>query len=261
MCCEMTDARSGYVALLSEDGSENEVLFLESGGMPCSVDENLPMPIRGLRSESYRTGKPAYDNNFMNSEWVKYMPDGHVQLKNVMFAPLVIEEKAVGLIGLANKKDDFNNNDARLASGFGEIASVALQNSRTLDQLRDALTKVKKTEEKLKVIATTDELTECYNRRAFNDNLKKNIARAKRYKETFSLFMLDIDNFKAINDSTGHNTGDQILKAFVSKVKKKDIIEVVKFCLSKKNAVKEMSDRTYLLPISDLNKLSELIVK
>ena len=141
--CEMTGARSGYVALLSEAGSENEVLFLESGGMDCTVDENLPMPIRGLRSESYRTGKSVYDNDFMNSEWVKFMPAGHVLLENVMFAPLMIEGKAVGLIGLANKKGDFNDNDARLASAFGDIASVALQNSRNLDQLRDALARIK----------------------------------------------------------------------------------------------------------------------
>jgi hypothetical protein len=41
-----TGATSGYVALLSPDGSENEVLFLEAGGQPCTVDAILPMPIR-----------------------------------------------------------------------------------------------------------------------------------------------------------------------------------------------------------------------
>ncbi len=50
-CCAVTGAKSGYVALLSSDGSENEVLFLESGGMPCTVDPSLPMPIRGLRED------------------------------------------------------------------------------------------------------------------------------------------------------------------------------------------------------------------
>ena len=52
-CCEMTGAVSGYVALLSENGQENEVLFLEAGGLPCSVDPELPMPIRGLRATVY----------------------------------------------------------------------------------------------------------------------------------------------------------------------------------------------------------------
>lgn len=55
-CREMTGALSGYVALLNEDGSENEVLFLDAGGLPCSVDPELPMPIRGLRATAYETG-------------------------------------------------------------------------------------------------------------------------------------------------------------------------------------------------------------
>lgn len=45
---------AGYVALLDETCSENEVLFLASGGLPCTVDPNLPMPIRGLRAEAYK---------------------------------------------------------------------------------------------------------------------------------------------------------------------------------------------------------------
>lgn len=143
VCCELTGARSGYVALLNDSGEENEVLFLESGGLECTVDPDLPMPIRGLRSESYRTGKPVFNNTFMKSEWVKYMPEGHVVLENVLFAPLVIEEKAVGLLGLANKAGDFTQKDAELAGTFGELASIALQNSRNLDQLREALNNIK----------------------------------------------------------------------------------------------------------------------
>ena len=134
-CREMTGAVSGYVALLSQDGQENEVLFLEAGGMPCTVDPELPMPIRGLRAIAYETHKAAYDNNFMNSEWVKYMPGGHVVLKNVMFSPLNIEGKTVGIMGLANKPSDFTDADAEIATAFGELAAIALANSRYLDLL------------------------------------------------------------------------------------------------------------------------------
>ncbi|MBW1694648.1 MAG: hypothetical protein JRJ41_10925, partial [Deltaproteobacteria bacterium] len=41
---DLIGATSGYVALLSEDGMENEVLFLDDGGLSCTVDPNLPMP-------------------------------------------------------------------------------------------------------------------------------------------------------------------------------------------------------------------------
>jgi transcriptional regulator with GAF, ATPase, and Fis domain len=139
-CKDLIGATSGYVALLSDTGEENEVLFLEAGGLSCDVDPELPMPIRGLRSEAYYSNKAVYHNDFMNSEWVDFMPKGHVVLKNVMFAPLVIDEKTVGLIGLANKATDFDDNDAKIATGFGELAAIALQNSQNLDERIATLT-------------------------------------------------------------------------------------------------------------------------
>lgn len=134
-CKDLLGATAGYVALLSEDGHENEVLFLDAGGEPCTVDPALPMPIRGLRAESYHHNKAFYDNDFTGSEWMKFMPDGHVALSNVMFAPMIIDGKAVGLLGLSNKDGDFTDNDAQLATAFGEMAAVALLNSRRLEEL------------------------------------------------------------------------------------------------------------------------------
>lgn len=133
--CSMTGARAGYVALLSDDGSENEVMFLEAGGNPCTVDPSLPMPIRGLRAEAYHSGKPAYHNDFMASDWTRFLPEGHVAMRNVMFAPLNIENKTVGIIGLANKDADFTDFDATIAGAMGEVAAIALKNSRNLDLL------------------------------------------------------------------------------------------------------------------------------
>lgn len=134
-CKKFTGATAGYVALLSDDGSENEVLFLDSGGIPCTVDPNLPMPIRGLRAEAYTSGKTVYDNDFAASEWMKFMPPGHARLENVMFTPLAIENRVVGLIGLANKPGGFDEKDAATATAFGGIASVALKNHRNVEKL------------------------------------------------------------------------------------------------------------------------------
>lgn len=133
---QITGATAGYVALLSEDGSENEVLFLDSGGLDCSVDPSLPMPIRGLRATAFSSGKSVYHNDFMRSEWARFLPEGHVLLRNVMFAPLVIDHRTVGIMGLANKPEGFTDRDAEMASAFAEFASIALYNSRTLDRLR-----------------------------------------------------------------------------------------------------------------------------
>jgi len=136
-CKELLGALAGYVALLSKDEKENEVLFLDAGGLPCSVDPSLPMPIRGLRAEAYSTGKAVYSNDFPSSEWASLMPEGHVVLKNVLFSPLTVDNKTVGIIGLANKPSAFTERDAQMASAFGEIASVALINSRMLEKLEE----------------------------------------------------------------------------------------------------------------------------
>ncbi len=135
-CARVIGAKAGYVALLSEDGKENELLFLEDGGMPCTVDPNLPMPIRGLRAEAYESGRVVFDNEFMKSKWVKYMPKGHMGLENVLFAPLNIEGKTVGIMGLAIKEGGFNEHDTRLAEAFGEYAAIALQNSKYINMMK-----------------------------------------------------------------------------------------------------------------------------
>jgi PAS domain S-box-containing protein len=128
ICKNLIGATSGYIALLSTDGTENEVLFLDSGELPCTVDPKLPMPVRGLRAEAYHKTKAVYHNNFSKSKFIKFMPSGHVRLNNVLFAPMTIKEKTIGILGLANKPEDFTENDARMATAFGELAAVALMN-------------------------------------------------------------------------------------------------------------------------------------
>ena len=144
ICSQTIGSLSGYIALLSDDGLENEVLFLEDGGLPCTVDPDLPMPIRGLRQQAYQSGEVVYDNAFMDSQWTGYLPDGHVALNSVMFAPLIINAKVVGVMGLANKRSDFTENDARIAKGFGELAAIGLKNARLQDK-RDLAEKEKQT--------------------------------------------------------------------------------------------------------------------
>ncbi|MBU3947512.1 MAG: sigma 54-interacting transcriptional regulator [Proteobacteria bacterium] len=136
-CKELIGASSGYVALLSIDGIENEVLFLDSGGLPCNVDSKLPMPIRGLRAEAYRTGKTVYENNFSNSSWIQFIPKGHVRLNNVLFSPLAIGGKVVGIMGIANKSGGFTEDDSRMATSFGELASIALMNSMSIETIKE----------------------------------------------------------------------------------------------------------------------------
>ncbi len=138
-CAGIIGATSGYVALLSEETGENKVLFLESGGRPCAVDPNLSMPVRGLRAEaSCSRNETVYDNSFQDGQLMEFMPEGHVILENVMFAPLLIKGKTLGIIGIANKPGGFTDYDAQLASAFGELAAISLRNAKNLQALEES---------------------------------------------------------------------------------------------------------------------------
>jgi len=71
---------------------------------------------------------------------------------------------------------------------------------------------LKKRDEKIINAAITDQLTGIYNRTYFNEYMEKQLARAGRYKESISFIMADLDGFKGLNDTHGHQAGDAVLK-------------------------------------------------
>ena len=79
--------------------------------------------------------------------------------------------------------------------------------------------KLKEANDKLKDLAYIDYLTGVLNRRALIDRLGQEMERSKREFKPLSLILLDIDSFKEINDTYGHLTGDQVLKAFARSIK------------------------------------------
>ncbi len=69
---------------------------------------------------------------------------------------------------------------------------------------------------KLEELSYTDELTKAHNRRYFFEKLNQEFSRAKRYNQVFSIIMLDIDDFKLVNDEFGHPVGDELLIMFAN---------------------------------------------
>lgn len=74
----------------------------------------------------------------------------------------------------------------------------------------------KKKELKLFDQATRDPLTNCYNRRQFEELAKNEVQRSRRYNHPFCLFMIDADHFKNVNDTHGHAVGDLVLQALAN---------------------------------------------
>jgi diguanylate cyclase (GGDEF)-like protein/PAS domain S-box-containing protein len=82
------------------------------------------------------------------------------------------------------------------------------------------ITKIKEMEDKLKKLSITDQLTQIYNRVKFHEALGEEIKRHRRYETDLSIIMFDIDHFKSINDTHGHDIGDDVLVTLVEVVKK-----------------------------------------
>jgi len=99
-----------------------------------------------------------------------------------------------------------------LTSLFGIIANFIIQ--RDLKQITDQARQLAENKELLREHAIRDDLTNLFNRRYLDEILHHEIQRATRSQSSIGLIMLDIDNFKHINDSLGHSTGDIVLREF-----------------------------------------------
>ncbi|QKF77437.1 GGDEF domain-containing protein [Arcobacter defluvii] len=73
------------------------------------------------------------------------------------------------------------------------------------------ITSLYEIQKKLEEQATVDELTKVYNRKSFNERLKEKIEMFRRYESNFCLALVDIDDFKKVNDTFGHDIGDEVL--------------------------------------------------
>ncbi|MCU4675674.1 sensor domain-containing diguanylate cyclase [Catenovulum sp. 2E275] len=111
--------------------------------------------------------------------------------------------------------------------GIG-IALEALMLAFILSYRIKLLEKLKASQEELKYQAATDSMTQLFNRRYFNDNACQLVQKCRQDKQTVSVIIVDIDNFKRINDTYGHQTGDKVIIHFAnilkSSVRKQDLV-------------------------------------
>lgn len=128
------------------------------------------------------------------------------RIKSFLTIPMRAHKSVIGIFYLASTFENaFNPETIEILNIIANEATIVINNAIFYDQF--------------KLLAITDGLTKCYNHRHFQEVLENEFQRAKRYKLTFSLLIGDIDNFKKINDTYGHQTGDVILKGIASLLK------------------------------------------
>ena len=90
--------------------------------------------------------------------------------------------------------------------------------SHFISQIKD-ITETRELEHRLRTLASQDPVTHLLNRRRFEDELGRQVARCRRYGETACLMILDVDDFKGVNDAYGHRVGDAALHQVASILK------------------------------------------
>lgn len=78
--------------------------------------------------------------------------------------------------------------------------------------LLEEIARLRAENDQLRELATRDELTGCPNRRALTEAMEREVARSRRYNMPLCLAVVDLDDFKAFNDTQGHAAGDQLLR-------------------------------------------------
>ncbi|MBM9514889.1 PAS domain-containing protein [Desulfogranum marinum] len=167
------------------------------------------------------SGKPVISNDPATDPRGAVFPKGHPRIMSFIGIPIIYGDKLVGVVGLANRPGGYDQKSldciSPVIAGLGQII-VARWESEARENA----------EAKLLELATTDSLTGAINRRGFNTHLGAIIASNSRYPEETALLMLDIDHFKSVNDTYGHDAGDQVLIKLVQQlqsiIRKVDIL-------------------------------------
>jgi diguanylate cyclase (GGDEF)-like protein len=124
-----------------------------------------------------------------------------------MAAPIVAGGELLGALEVAAgvQREPFQTADIDLLSAAVAQAGVAILNARRHERAQE--------------LASADRLTGLWNHGEFFQRLSEEVARARRHNLTFSLLILDLDNFKAVNDSRGHRQGDSLLRQFAQRIR------------------------------------------
>lgn len=167
-------------------------------------------PGEGIAGRVYMTARPMIVNNIQDDDF--FIESETSFVKSIACIPMVVYNDVIGVINVTNKREerDFSDEDLQMLKAVADQAAVAVNKAQLWD------------------MAVTDSLTGLYVRRYFMAKLQEEIRRADRYNRVISIVMADLDRFKNINDTYGHDAGDRVLqtigKFFQNNIREVDML-------------------------------------
>ncbi len=204
----LAGAEKGSLMLVEDDASCLTVKAAKG------IHKRLQSEIRIMEGEGVagwvlREGMPLIVEDIRKNEW-GFTERSKYRTSSFISIPLKIGEKTIGVLNISDKLtgEVFSEEDFLLLRSFASYASIALERSNYYSLAGQ-----------LKELSITDSLTGLFNRRYFEERFFEEIHRSERHSLSFSLAMLDIDDFKLFNDSEGHLAGDEVLKYIANMAK------------------------------------------
>lgn len=155
-------------------------------------------PGEGVSGRVFETGEPVYIPDVRSSPEFRYYGGRRMDVRSFMCLPLLSRGKAIGVLNVNHSEP--NAFDAESLATMRVLASylaIAIENANLFRFV--------------KTLAEKDSLTLLYNHGAFHEKLGIELERAARYGRPLSVLMMDLDDFKGVNDAYGHILGDRIL--------------------------------------------------
>jgi diguanylate cyclase (GGDEF)-like protein len=206
----LADADSDLLGIVAAAGPAAET----TRNVRLSTSADCPEG-RGLAGTAFRTREPCVSNDYLNDDRVRIfhaIVRGDGARSGAAF-PLLIRGQAVGImIYMSSEKDTFTPEFVELLQRLADNVSFALENFNRVDEKTRA-------DERIEYLASHDSLTGLPNREMFNELLRYAISAAQRYQRRFAVLFIDLDRFKVINDSLGHDAGDVLLVEVASRLR------------------------------------------
>ena len=170
------------------------------------LEDAFPFGV-GITGWAVEHREPVLSNQAHLDPRVAFVPGTPVDPEALIVVPLVARGSLKGSLNLYRIGDDaaFTEREFELAKRFGDAAALALDNAHIRARLEHQ--------------AQTDSLTGLYNHRYFHERLRRELTRASSSLDSVALVMLDIDDFKKVNDVYGHGVGDQVLSGLADELR------------------------------------------